>query len=58
MKKYQFKPKLLMTIATLLVMALCIRSGFWQYGKAQARIVAQQQIDQGLAQAPVQTHHI
>ncbi|MEO1956410.1 MAG: SURF1 family protein [Methylophilaceae bacterium] len=54
MKKYQFKPKLLMTITTLLVMALCIRSGFWQYGKAQARIVAQQQIDQGLAQAPVQ----
>lgn len=53
MKKYQFKPKLLMTIATLLVMAVCIRLGFWQYDKAQARIVAQQQIDQGLAQAPV-----
>ena len=54
MKKYQFKPKLLMTIATLLVMALCIRLGFWQYNKAQARIVAQQQIDQGQAEAPVQ----
>ena len=54
MKKYQFKPKLLMTVATILIMALCIRLGFWQYNKAQARIVAQQQIDQGLAQAPVQ----
>lgn len=52
MKKYQFKPKLFMTVATLLVMAACIRLGFWQYDKAQVRIVAQQQIDQGLSQAP------
>lgn len=42
-----------MTIATLLVMALCIRLGIWQYNKAQARIVAQKQIDSGLAKAPV-----
>lgn len=54
MNQYQFKPKLWMTIATLLVMALCIRLGIWQYNKAQARIEAQQQIDTGLSQAPVQ----
>lgn len=53
MKAYQFKPKLGMTIATIVVMALCIRLGFWQYNKAQAKIVEQQQIDQGLKQVPV-----
>ncbi|MFT6067149.1 MAG: surfeit locus 1 family protein [Methylophilaceae bacterium] len=54
MRKYLFKPKLFMTIATLLVMTLCIRLGFWQYDKAQERIVAQGQIDQGLEKPPVQ----
>jgi len=53
MNKYQFKPKLWMTVATLIVMAACMRLGVWQYNKAQARILAQQQIDTGLSQAPV-----
>lgn len=42
-----------MTVATLVVMALCIRLGFWQYNKAQSKILAQQKIDQGMMQAPV-----
>lgn len=42
-----------MTLATLVVMAVCIWAGFWQYNKAQARIAAQQQIDEGLTLAPV-----
>jgi surfeit locus 1 family protein len=53
MNQYRFKPKFGMTFATLIVMALCIRLGFWQYNKAQSKILAQQQIDQGLKQAPV-----
>ncbi len=53
MSQYQFKPKLLMTLATLVVMSVCIWAGVWQYNKGQAKIAAQQQIDQGLASAPV-----
>ncbi len=53
MKQYRFKPTLGMTLATLIVMALCIRLGFWQYSKAQSKTLAQQQIDQGMQQAPV-----
>ncbi len=53
MSKYQFKPKLSMTLATLVVMAICIWAGVWQYNKGQAKIAAQKQIDEGLAMAPV-----
>lgn len=52
MKAYRFKPGLRMTIATLVMMALFVRLGFWQYNKAQAKIIAQQQIDQGLKLVP------
>jgi surfeit locus 1 family protein len=50
---YRFKPKLSMTIATLLVMALCIKLGSWQYNKAQAKLALQQQLEQGLASSAV-----
>ncbi len=53
MTAYYFKPKLLMTVATIVVMALCIRLGFWQYNKAQDTIKAQQKIDDGKALMPV-----
>lgn len=53
MSRYSFKPTIGMTLATLIVMALCIRLGFWQYNKAQAKIVAQQQIDEGLNTGPI-----
>jgi len=53
MNRYQFKPKLSMTLAMMVVVSVCIWAGLWQYNKGQARIKAQQQIDQGLALAPV-----
>lgn len=40
-----------MSIATIVVMAICIKSGFWQYNKAQAKIALQQQLEQGLMSA-------
>ncbi len=52
MMRYQFKPKLGMTIATVIVIALCVQLGFWQYNKAQSKIKAQQQIDLGMQLAP------
>jgi surfeit locus 1 family protein len=52
MNRFSFKPTIGMTLATLIVMALCIRLGFWQYNKAQEKIIAQQQIDQGLKTEP------
>jgi surfeit locus 1 family protein len=53
MMRYCFKPKLSMTIATVIVMAICIKLGFWQYNKAQSKIEAQQQIDLGMKLAPL-----
>ena len=49
MARYQFKPKLGMIIATIVVMALCVELGSWQYNKAQAKIALQQQLEAGLA---------
>jgi surfeit locus 1 family protein len=54
MKQYRFKGSLGMTVATIMVMALCIRLGLWQYHKADAKQHAQYQIDQGLLHAPNQ----
>ena len=53
MARYRFKPKLSMTIAAIVVMAVCIKLGSWQYNKAQAKIELQQQLEQGLATASV-----
>ena len=53
MVRYQFKPKLSMTIATIVVMAICIKLGLWQYNKAQLKLALQQKIEQGLAVQPV-----
>jgi len=54
MANYYFKPTLGMTLATILIMALCIRLGFWQYNKAQDTIEKQQKIDDGMTFAPVE----
>ncbi len=54
MKKFSFKPALSMTIATIVVMAICIKLGFWQYDKAQSKLALQQQLEQGLSVAPVE----
>jgi surfeit locus 1 family protein len=53
MAKYYFKPTLGMTLATIVIMGLCIRLGFWQYNKAQHTIQTQQKIDDGMAVAPI-----
>ena len=41
-----------MTIATIIVMVICVKLGSWQYNKAQAKIALQQQLEQGLTTAP------
>lgn len=53
MARYRFKPRLGMTIATIVVMAICIKLGMWQYNKAQDKIAIQQKIDKGLTVQPV-----
>ena len=42
-----------MTLATLLVMALCIKLGLWQYDKAQAKQALQTKLEAGAQLAPV-----
>ncbi|MBC7756286.1 MAG: SURF1 family protein [Bdellovibrio sp.] len=43
--KYTFRPSVLMTLATILVMALCIKAGLWQYNKAQTKLALQTQLN-------------
>ena len=47
-----FRPSLFMTIVTLLTMALCIKAGLWQYGKAETRRALQAQLEQSLKLMP------
>lgn len=51
--KYTFKPSLGMTLATIIVMAICIKLGFWQYNKAEAKLARQAQLQKGLDADPV-----
>ena len=51
--KYTFRPSVLMTLATVLVMVLCIKAGFWQYNKAQAKLALQTQLNTRLAEPAV-----
>jgi surfeit locus 1 family protein len=53
MARYRFKPKLGMTLATIVVMAICIKLGSWQYIKAQNKIALQQKMEQGLVEQAV-----
>jgi surfeit locus 1 family protein len=43
--KYSFRPNIWMVIATLALLALCIKLGLWQYHKAIARQVMQEQLN-------------
>jgi hypothetical protein len=36
--KYTFRPNIWMTLATLAVMALCIKAGLWQFNKASCQL--------------------
>lgn len=42
--KYSFKPSIWMTAATILVMAICIKAGLWQYNKAESKRTLQTQL--------------
>jgi surfeit locus 1 family protein len=50
---YTFRPSWLMTLATTLVITLCIKAGFWQYNKAQVKIALQTQLNVRLAEPAV-----
>jgi surfeit locus 1 family protein len=51
--KYSFRPNLWMTLATLAVMALCIKAGLWQYNKAELKQALQTQLNARLSEPPV-----
>jgi surfeit locus 1 family protein len=51
--KYTFRPSWFMTLATALVMALCIKAGFWQYDKSQAKLALQAQLNARLAEPAI-----
>ena len=48
--RYAFRPSVLMTLATLLVMTLCIKAGLWQYDKANTKLALQTQLNARLMQ--------
>ena len=51
--KYTFRPSVLMTLATIIVMTLCIKAGLWQYNKAQAKLALQTQLNARLTEPTV-----
>lgn len=51
--KYTFKPGILMTLTTLVVMAICIKLGLWQYNKAEAKTALQAQLEKSLKETPI-----
>jgi surfeit locus 1 family protein len=50
--KYQFRPQLIPTLAAAVLIALMVKLGFWQYGKAQQKAALQATYDARLAQVP------
>lgn len=51
--KYTFRPSVLMTLATIIVMTLCIKAGLWQYNKAQTKLALQTQLNARLTEPAV-----
>ena len=51
--KYTFRPNIWMTLATLAVMALCIKAGLWQFNKAESKQALQTQLNARLTELPV-----
>jgi surfeit locus 1 family protein len=51
--RYRFRPKLIPTLATLLLLPLLVHLGFWQYGKAQTKLALQRCYDAAEAQPPL-----
>jgi surfeit locus 1 family protein len=50
---YTFRPNVWMTLATLAVIALCIKAGLWQYNKAGLKQALQTQLNARLTEPPV-----
>lgn len=50
---YRFRPRLLPTLATLIVAAACIRLGLWQQHKAEMKQALQTQLELRMNEAPV-----
>jgi surfeit locus 1 family protein len=51
--KYTFRPNVWMTLATLAVMALCIKAGLWQFNKAELKQALQTRLNARLNELPV-----
>ncbi len=51
--KYTFRPGLWVTLATLVVMTLCIELGLWQYNKAESKRALQIRLEKHLVEPPV-----
>lgn len=50
---YQFRPPLIPTFAAIVAIAVMIKLGFWQYGKAQQKLALQAAYDARLKEPPV-----
>ena len=50
---YKFHPNIWMTLATLVMLALCIKLGMWQYDKADTRRSLQTQLNTRLSESAV-----
>jgi surfeit locus 1 family protein len=51
--KYTFRPNLWMTIATAIMLGICIKLGLWQYNKADARRNLQTQLTARMSESAV-----
>jgi surfeit locus 1 family protein len=52
--KYTIRASLFISLLTLAAIALCLKAGFWQYNKAQAKLALQSQLTARMAEAPVE----
>lgn len=51
--KYTFRPSLWMTLATALMLGVCVKLGMWQYSKADARRTLQTQLNARLSEPAI-----
>jgi surfeit locus 1 family protein len=51
--KYTFRPNVWLTLATVLMLGVCIKLGMWQYNKAEARRALQTQLNARLGEPAV-----
>jgi surfeit locus 1 family protein len=51
--KYKFRPNIWMTLATAIMLGVCIKLGLWQYNKADSRRMLQTQLNARLTEPAV-----